>query len=41
VVEVEGRLKIIDNEARSDAVERGHGPMVARVGFRLRGSKSR
>lgn len=25
LVEVEGRLKIIDDEARNDAVERGHG----------------
>src|SRR4051794_20986139 len=30
-IEVEGRLKIIDNKARSDAVERGHRPIVARV----------
>ena len=30
LVEVEGRLKIIDDEARNDAVERGHGLMVSR-----------
>ncbi len=35
LVEVEARLKIVDNKARSNAVERGHGPMVAR-GWLLR-----
>jgi hypothetical protein len=31
LVEVEARLQIVDNKAWSDAVERSHGSMVARV----------
>jgi hypothetical protein len=31
LIKVEARLQIIDNKAWSDAVERSHGSMVARV----------
>jgi hypothetical protein len=31
LVEVEARLKVLDDKARNDTVEDGHGPMVARV----------
>jgi len=31
LVEVEARLKILDNKARNNSVESSHGPMVARV----------
>ena len=30
LIEVEARLKILDNKARDDTVESGHGPIVAR-----------